>query len=266
MKRKFENVVDLGSGNGHLARSLCKPRGEGAEDTETLKDRITNLVMTDLSVPLAERDPVSAYKGLQVTRRFVDEESLPFEQSSIDAVVSNLSLHWVNDLPGTLIQIRRSLVPDGAFLGTMFGGDTLFELRTSLQLAEQERKGGISPRVSPMTDVKDVGSLLNRAGFRLTTIDVDDIVVDYPDIFSLMADLQNMGESNAVAARQHSISRDVLAAAGAIYKELHGNPDGSIPATFHVIYMVFHSGRINACGLMNIDWVGSFCESSCGSA
>lgn len=238
LNRTFEHVVDLGGGNGHIARSLAAERGE--EDKETLRARIKKLTVTDLALPLAERDDVSQYgTNMSVSRRYVDEESLPFERGSIDAIVSNLALHWVNDLPGALIQIRHSLVPDGPFLGTMFGGDTLFELRTSLQLAESERHGGIAPRVSPMTDVKDVGSLLNRAGFKLTTIDVDDIVVDYPDIFSLMADLQSMGESNAIFARQGGpISRDTLIAAQAIYRELHGNPDGSIPATFCVLYMI----------------------------
>lgn len=236
LKREFNHVVDLGGGNGHIARSLSADRGE---DTETLRHRIKKLTMTDLALPLAERDKATDYGDLTVERLSVDEESLPFEEKSIDAIVSNLTLHWVNDLPGALIQIRRSLVPDGAFLGTMFGGDTLFELRTSLQLAETDRRGGISPRVSPMTDVKDVGSLLNRAGFKLTTIDVDDIVVDYPDMFALMTDLQNMGESNAIYARQGGpISRDTMMAAQSIYQKLHGNPDGSIPATFHIIYMI----------------------------
>lgn len=236
LKREFSHVVDLGGGNGHIARSLSSDRGQ---DSDTLRHRIKHLTVTDLALSLAERDDVGAYGGLSVSRLSVDEESLPFAERSIDAIVSNLALHWVNDLPGALIQIRRSLVPDGPFLGTMFGGDTLFELRTSLQLAESERRGGIGPRVSPMTDVKDVGSLLNRAGFKLTTIDVDDIVVDYPDIFALMTDLQRMGESNAIFARSAGpISRDTLMAAQAIYQKLHGNPDGSIPATFHVIYMI----------------------------
>lgn len=234
LKREFKHVVDLGGGNGHIARSII-----AQQDTATLKSRIRHLTVTDLALSLAERDGIDDYQGLNVTRQAVDEESLPFGEQSIDAIVSNLALHWVNDLPGALIQIRRSLVPDGPFLGTMFGGDTLFELRTSLQLAENERHGGLGLRVSPMTDVKDVGSLLNRAGFKLTTIDVDDIVVDYPDIFALMTDLQQMGESNAILARSGGpISRDTLMAAQAIYQKLHGNEDGSIPATFHIIYMI----------------------------
>jgi NADH dehydrogenase [ubiquinone] 1 alpha subcomplex assembly factor 5 len=115
----------------------------------------------------------------------------------------------------------------------------LFELRTSLQLAEQERKGGISPRVSPLADVRDVGGLLQKAGFKMLTVDVDDITVDYPDTFALMEDLQAMGESNAVLGREMgAIGRDVLLANDAIYRQLHGNGDGSIPATFRIIYMI----------------------------
>ena len=121
----------------------------------------------------------------------------------------------------------------------MFGGDSLFELRTSLQLAEQDRRGGVSTHVSPLADVRDVGGLLQKAGFKMLTIDVDDIVVDYPSSFALMTDLQAMGESNAVLGREMgAIRRDVLLAAEAIYKELHGNEDGTVPATFRLIYMI----------------------------
>lgn len=168
-----------------------------------------------------------------------DEETLPFEANTFDLVLSSLSMHWINDLPGVLAQINNVLKPDCAFVGAMFGGDTLFELRTSLQLAEQERRGGISPHVSPLADVRDVGGLLQRAGFKMLTVDVDDIIVDYPDTFALMTDLQAMGESNAVLGREMgAIQRDVLLANDAIYRELHGNEDGTIPATFRMIYMI----------------------------
>ena len=154
-------------------------------------------------------------------------------------VLSSLSLHWINDLPGILTQINNVLKPDCPFIGAMLGGDTLFELRTSLQLAEQERRGGLSPHVSPLADVRDVGGLLQKAGFKMLTVDVDDIIVDYPDTFALMQDLQAMGESNAILGREMGpIRRDVLLANEAIYRELHGNSDGSIPATFRIIYMI----------------------------
>lgn len=177
---------------------------------------------------------------LSITRQVLtDEESLPFEAGSFDLVLSNLSLHWINDLPGVLTQINHILKPDCPFIGAMLGGDTLFELRTSLQLAEQERRGGISPRVSPLADVRDVGGLLQKAGFKMLTVDVDDIIVDYPNTFELMKDLQLMGESNAVLGREMgAIGKDILLANEAIYRELHGNEDGSIPATFRIIYMI----------------------------
>lgn len=164
---------------------------------------------------------------------------MPFEADSLDCVVANSSLHWTNDLPGSLIQIQRSLKPDGAFLGSLYGGDTLFELRTSLQLAEQEREGGISPRVSPMTDTRDCASLLNRAGFAIPTVDVDEVAVSYPSIYELIHDLRDMGESNAVINRRHTLQRDTLLASGAIYAALHGDEEvNTIPATFAIIYLI----------------------------
>jgi len=187
------------------------------------------------------RDADLAFNNsIALTRDVLElEETLPYTAESFDLVVSSLSMHWINDLPGALAQINHVLKPDCAFVGAMLGGDTLFELRTSLQLAEQERRGGISPHVSPLADVRDVGGLMQRAGFKMLTIDVDDIVVDYPDSFALMQDLQTMGESNAVVGREMgAIGRDVLLAADAIYKQLHGNDDGSIPATFRIIYMI----------------------------
>ncbi|KFX90939.1 hypothetical protein O988_07977 [Pseudogymnoascus sp. VKM F-3808] len=122
----------------------------------------------------------------------------------------------------------------------MFGGDTLYELRTALQLASQERRGGVAPHTSPLADVRDIGGLLTKAGFKLLTVDVEDVVVEYPDMFALMKDLQAMGESNAVLGREMGgIGREVLAAASAIYKELYGEEGKEgIPATFRVIFFI----------------------------
>jgi NADH dehydrogenase [ubiquinone] 1 alpha subcomplex assembly factor 5 len=119
----------------------------------------------------------------------------------------------------------------------MLGGDTLFELRSSLQLAQQERMGGISPHISPMVNFKDVGGLLSQAGFTLTTIDLDEIQIGYPSIYELVADLNAMGEGNAIAGTDGYLGRDVLLAADAVYKSVYGDKDG-IPATFQVIFMV----------------------------
>jgi NADH dehydrogenase [ubiquinone] 1 alpha subcomplex assembly factor 5 len=206
-----------------------------------LSSRISQLVAAESSETLLYRDAgLSFNKQLQIERHVLnDEETLPFAPESFDMVLSNLSLHWINDLPGVLSQVNNVLKPDSPFIGAMLGGDTLFELRTSLQLAEQERRGGISPHVSPLADVRDVGGLMQRTGFTMLTVDVDDIIVDYPDTFALMQDLQSMGESNAVLGREMgAIGRDVLLANDAIYRQLHGNEDGTIPATFRIIYMI----------------------------
>lgn len=177
---------------------------------------------------------------INLTREVLaDEERIPYESNTFDAVLSSLSLHWINDLPGVLAQINNILKPDSPFIAAMFGGDTLHELRSSLQLADQERRGGVSPHVSPLADVRDIGGLLQRAGFKMLTVDIDDIIVDFPDSFSLMQDLQAMGESNAILGREAgAIKRDVLLANEGIYRELHGNEDGTLPATFRLIYMI----------------------------
>jgi NADH dehydrogenase [ubiquinone] 1 alpha subcomplex assembly factor 5 len=199
------------------------------------------LICAETSPALLNRDIDLPFNSeLSLARELLpSEETLPYETNTFDAVLSSLSLHWINDLPSVLAQINNVLKPDAPFMGVMLGGDTLYELRTSLQLAELDRRGGVSTHTSPLADVRDIGGLLQRAGFQLLTVDVDDIIIDYPDIFALMKDLQAMGESNAVLGREAGgIRRDVLAAADAIYKELHGNEDGSVPATFRLIYMI----------------------------
>ncbi|XP_069403227.1 arginine-hydroxylase NDUFAF5, mitochondrial isoform X4 [Ovis canadensis] len=155
-----------------------------------------------------------------------------------DRVYDIASLHWVNDLPRALEQIHYVLKPDGVFIGAMFGGDTLFELRCSLQLAETEREGGFSPHVSPFTAVNDLGHLLGRAGFNTLTVDTDEIQVNYPGMFELMEDLQGMGESNCAWNRKALLHRDTMLAAAAVYREMYRNEDGSVPATYQIYYMI----------------------------
>ena len=167
-----------------------------------------------------------------------DDEALPFADGAFDLVVSGLSLHWVNDLPGSLVQIRRSLRPDGLFLGALLGGDTLIELRHALVEAESEIEGGVSPRVSPFLDVREGGALLQRAGFALPVVDSDTITVTWPDALALMRDLRGMGEANSVIERKKGFTRrETLFVAAARYQERHGDADGRIPATFQVIYL-----------------------------
>ncbi|PBK66876.1 S-adenosyl-L-methionine-dependent methyltransferase [Armillaria solidipes] len=226
IKRRFSTILDLGSGPGHFARLL------GPENA-------TRCIMIESSEKTLYRDPDTTFE-VPVERIHADEEELlqVIEPNSQEAIVSCLSLQWINDLPGMLVQINKALKPDGLFLGAMFGGETLFELRTSLQLAEVDREGGISPHVSPMTDTRDVSNLLGRAGFTLLTVDIDEVKVAYPSMWELMDDLRDMGESNAIIGRRHFIHRDTLTAASAIYKELHGSKDGTVPATFQVIFMI----------------------------
>ncbi|RDA93203.1 hypothetical protein CP533_3171, partial [Ophiocordyceps camponoti-saundersi (nom. inval.)] len=242
IKRHFPRTLDLGANSCNIARALVQSKIDSSvPDSPTLSSRIGQLVAVDSSEKLLYRDADLEFNTkLNITRQVLeDDESIPFEAQSFDLVLSSLSLHWINDLPGILSQINNVLKPDCPFVGALLGGDTLFELRTSLQLAEQERMGGMSPHVSPLADVRDVGGLLQKAGFKMLTVDVDDIIVDYPDTFALMQDLQAMGENNAVLGREMGpIRRDVLLANEAIYKALHGNADGSIPATFRVIYMI----------------------------
>uniref|UniRef100_A0A8C0GGI0 Arginine-hydroxylase NDUFAF5, mitochondrial n=1 Tax=Chelonoidis abingdonii TaxID=106734 RepID=A0A8C0GGI0_CHEAB len=147
-------------------------------------------------------------------------------------------LHWVNDLPRAFREIHQVLKPDGVFIGAMFGGETLYELRCSLQLAELEREGGFSPHVSPFTDVTDLGHLLGRAGFNTLTVDTDEIQVNYPGMFEIMEDLKGMGESNCSWNRKPILHRETMLAAAAIYQEMYGSNDGSVPATFEIYYMI----------------------------
>ncbi|XP_004433801.1 PREDICTED: NADH dehydrogenase [ubiquinone] 1 alpha subcomplex assembly factor 5 isoform X2 [Ceratotherium simum simum] len=160
------------------------------------------------------------------------------ESFSKQTLQKMLCLHWVNDLPRALEQIHYVLKPDGVFIGAMFGGDTLYELRCSLQLAETEREGGFSPHVSPFTAVNDLGHLLGRAGFNTLTVDTDEIQVNYPGMFELMEDLQGMGESNCAWNRKALLHRDTMLAAAAVYREMYKNEDGSVPATYQIYYMI----------------------------
>jgi NADH dehydrogenase [ubiquinone] 1 alpha subcomplex assembly factor 5 len=168
-----------------------------------------------------------------------DEEFLPFRTGSIDAVVSNLNLHWVNDLPGALLQIRQALKPDGLFLAALLGNESLKELRQCLMEAELAITGGASPRVSPFADAHDIGALLQRAGFALPVVDSDKITVQYSSPLKLMQDLRGMGASNATHnSLMKPTRRSVIMKAAQLYHEKFADKDGYVPATFHVIYAI----------------------------
>jgi SAM-dependent methyltransferase len=166
------------------------------------------------------------------------EEFIPFAPQSFDLVISNLTLHWVNDLPGCLVQLNRTLKPDGLFLAAFFGGETLSELRQALARAEVEITGGLSPRVSPFADIRGSGSLLQRAGFALPLVDADTLTVTYSDAFALMQELRGMGEGNALNLRPKNFARRaVFLAAAKAYGEIFARGDGRLPATFEVLFM-----------------------------
>jgi len=214
INRDFTAVLDLGAHDGAMGRAINP----------------TSLVSADVSAKMLE--------SAGGERVLLTGETLPFDMASFDLVVSNLSLHWVNDLPGEMVQINRVLKPDGLFLASMFGGDTLHELRDALMLAELEVSGGVSPRISPFADVRDLGGLLQRAQFALPVADADTITVNYASPWSLLGDLRGMGETNAVNDRKKTFtSRRVLMRAMEIYVEKYAGEDGKVPATFQILYM-----------------------------
>jgi SAM-dependent methyltransferase len=185
------------------------------------------------AAPIAETAGSGSFQSL-----VCDPETLPFAPESFDLAVSALALQWVNDLPGTLIQIRRALAPDGLFLACMAGGQTLTELRAALAEAEEEIVGGASPRVAPFADIRDLGALLQRAGFALPVTDTDTVAVRYPHMFALMHDLRAMGATNALTQRlKRPTRRAVFARAAEIYHERFADPDGRIRASFELVWL-----------------------------
>ncbi|WP_425995669.1 methyltransferase domain-containing protein [Caulobacter sp. DWR1-3-2b1] len=217
--RRFPVAVDLGSRNGAFSQALA------ASDAAA---NIDVLFETDLSARM-----LGAGNGLKIV---ADEERLPFGDDTLDLAVSTLSLHWTNDLVGALIQIRRALRPDGLFIGALFGGATLTELRQALLQAEDEISGGASLRVSPFADAIDAAGLLQRAGFALPVADVDRVKVRYGHPIELLRDLRRMGETSVLLDRSRKpLSRRVLARAMELYVERFAEADGRVPATFEIV-------------------------------
>jgi SAM-dependent methyltransferase len=214
--RAFPVALDLGTRAGLIARTL---KGRGGIET----------LIQSANAPLIRQARPDV---------IADEEALPFTAECFDAILSNLGLHWVNDLPGALAQIRATLKPDGLFLASLFGAGTLAELRTALMEAELAETGGASPRVSPFADLRDAAGLLQRAGFALPVADLDTITVTYSDFFALLRDLRGMGETNALVDRlKRPTRRTVFARAAAIYQERFANAEGRLPATFQVLFL-----------------------------
>ncbi|SMF33650.1 Methyltransferase domain-containing protein [Tistlia consotensis] len=221
IRRAFPLALDLGCHGGELAQAIAGRNG------------IETVVACDLAQAMARR------AALVAPALAADEEALPFAAGGFDLVASALSLHWVNDLPGTLLQVRRMLRPDGLFLAALLGGETLAGLRAALVQADTETGGGaIGPRVSPFADLRDCGGLLQRAGFALPVVDSDLIEVTYPDALALMRELRGMGESGALTAGRKSFTRrETLLRAAELYAEHFAGPDGRVAATFQVVYL-----------------------------
>jgi len=218
INRRFPLALDLGCHSGQLAAAL---RG---------RDKVDRLVQSDLAEAM-----VAGTSGLRVV---ADEERLPFAEGRFDLVASGLSLHWVNDLPGALVQVRRSLRPDGLFLAALLGGDSLWELRDALLSAELELSGGASPRVAPMAGLQDAAGLLQRAGFALPVADSDRLLFRFATPFALMRELRGLGETNALIARPKRFSgRRLFETAAHLYYQRHADADGRIPATFEVLFL-----------------------------
>jgi SAM-dependent methyltransferase len=218
VKRRFALAADFGS---------PAPHGAAALTAAGQVDCIIRVAPTEGSVGTG--DFLSAVGDL---------ERLPVADGRLDVAVSLLALQTVNDLPGALVQMRRALKDDGLLLAALIGGETLTELRQSLTIAESEILGGASPRVAPFVDVRALGGLAQRAGLALPVVDLDRVVVRYPGVFALFADLRAMGATNALHARSRKpLRRGVLLRAATVYAERFADPDGRLRATFDLVWL-----------------------------
>jgi SAM-dependent methyltransferase len=214
--RRFELAVDLGTPGDAVRTALARLESVG------------KIVAADV-MPDATRGEIVVA---------ADEEALPFGDATLDLVVSALALQFVNDLPGVLVQIRRALKPDGLLLAALLGGETLTELRQSFAEAESDIEGGVSPHVAPFADLRDLGALLQRAGFALPVTDVDRVTVRYDSAFGLMHDLRRMGATNALLARRRTpLKRATLQRMAEIYSQRFADDDGRVRATFEIVWL-----------------------------
>lgn len=215
--RPFRTILDLGSHNGFLAQHFAA-------------NPVQFVVANDCAESMLH---AHALPGI-----VSEEDFLPFAANSFDLVMSNLNLHWVNDLPGALLQIKNVLRPDGLFLAALAGGTTLRELRECLMEAELLVTGGVSPRVSPTIELQTASALLQRAGFALPVVDQEIYTFLYPDAFALMRDLRGMGAANAHRDRlRYPTRRAVLLEAARIYHEKFADPAGGVRAQFDILFL-----------------------------
>jgi len=217
--RDFDHAVVLGGGPGLIRLLTERPAAE----------KIGWWMQSDIA------ETVAATLGARAC--VIDEEALPFAPESLDLVLAPLGLHWTNDLPGVLMQIRAALKPDGFFAGALLGGQTLSEFRKALMAAESEIAGGVSARISPFAGTFDMAALLQRAGFAMPVSDIDRVTVRYDNAFALMRDLRGMGETSSLADRpRRPATRALFLKAAEIYARDHADPDGRIRATFEIVH------------------------------
>jgi SAM-dependent methyltransferase len=216
--RRFDLAADLGTPNDAVGRALSR--------------------LASVGIVIEARSAADEQKNAQKNVIVADDEALPFRDASLDLIVSGLALQFVNDLPGVLAQIRRALKPDGLFLAALLGGETLTELRQAFAAAESEMEGGASPRVAPFADLRELGALLQRAGFALPVTDVDRVTVRYATVFDLMHDLRRMGAGNALIARRRMpLRRATLLRMAEIYAQRFADADGRLRATFEIVWL-----------------------------
>ena len=220
---KFPFVLDLGCRLGNLSQNLI---GKAA---------IEKIVQCDISEKYINA-AISPFSEMKIV---ADEENLPFAPDSFNAVLSSLSLHWVNDLPGTLIQINRILKDRGLLIASFLGGSTLNEFRESILQIEIEKYGGTSPSVSPFLEIKDAGALLQRTGYKFPISHSDIITVNYDNIYSITKDLRAMGETNSLLKMRKTLrTKTTLDLINKKYKELYSTENGEIKATFEIVTIV----------------------------
>ena len=218
VKRRFDLALDLGTPGEAVRAALARVGSVGT-------------IVAAAAFPAGGAGRVTPFV-------IADEEALPFGDATLDLVVSALALQFVNDLPGTLVQIQRALKPDGLLLAALLGGETLTELRESFAAAESETTGGVSPRVAPFADLRDLGALLQRAGFALPVTDTDRLTVRYDSAFALMRDLRRMGATTIlVDRRRRPLRRATLVRMAEIYAQRFADPDGRVRATFEIVWL-----------------------------
>jgi len=220
IRRDLPLVLDAGCHTGALTQALLQ------------SPKVGQVKAFDPSPQMATQ--AASRHGIEAVA--ADYDAIPFEGEQFDGIFSAFSLHWADDLPGTMIQLRQRLKPDGVMMLALMGGETLSGLRAAMASAETEVSGGMSPRVLPMGDIRDMGGLISRAGLAMPVADSDTVTVTYPDVLTLMADLRAMGEANAMTGRvKRMTSRGVFMRAAEIYHERFGEADGRISASFEII-------------------------------